>query len=128
MDKSALLGKIYRDDFLAQYFETALWSSTDWDTNRPFDEDYYVDDFTASSLKEMIDDAEAFYGAAEETMGEEDFDEGQMGHDFWLTRNGHGAGFWDGAWTEPYATELTDFAHSYGELDIMPDGRGGLTV
>jgi len=20
---------------------------------------------------------------------------GQLGHDFWLTRNGHGAGFWD---------------------------------
>lgn len=23
------------------------------------------------------------------------FDPAQMGHDLWLTRNGHGAGFWD---------------------------------
>lgn len=22
----------------------------------------------------------------------------RIGHDFWLTRNGHGAGFWDGDW------------------------------
>jgi len=26
--------------------------------------------------------------------------EAQAGHDFWLTRNGHGAGFWDGDWPE----------------------------
>jgi hypothetical protein len=38
------------------------------------------------------------------------------GHDFWLTRNGHGAGFWDGDWPEPLATVLTDAAHAFGEL------------
>jgi hypothetical protein len=29
---------------------------------------------------------------AYDTVG---YDEGHAGHDFWLTRNGHGAGFWD---------------------------------
>lgn len=47
------------------------------------------------------------------------------GHDFWLTRNGHGAGFWDGDWPQPYATELTNAAKAFGEtsLYIGDDGK-----
>ena len=41
----------------------------------------------------------------------------RAGHDFWLTRNHHGAGFWDR--TELAARglgqRLTDYAHSFGE-------------
>lgn len=36
-------------------------------------------------------------------------------HDFWLTRNGHGAGFWDGDWIEPAATKLAKAAEAFGE-------------
>jgi len=47
------------------------------------------------------------------------------GHDYWLTRNGHGAGFWDGDWPEPYAAQLDDSAHAYGtvELYVGDDGK-----
>lgn len=41
----------------------------------------------------------------------------QAGHDFWLTRNGHGAGFWDGDWPEPYAEMLTKASESYGPFE-----------
>ena len=40
----------------------------------------------------------------------------QAGHDFWLTRNHHGAGFWDGDWPAPYDQLLTVGAESYGEF------------
>lgn len=40
------------------------------------------------------------------------------GHDFWLTRNGHGAGFWDGDWPEPYATQLDNSAKAFGECSL----------
>jgi hypothetical protein len=40
------------------------------------------------------------------------------GHDFWLTRNGHGCGFWDGDWAEPVATVLTEAAKGYGKLEV----------
>jgi hypothetical protein len=40
------------------------------------------------------------------------------GHDFWLTRNGHGAGFWDGDWTEPAATILTNAAKAFDECNL----------
>ena len=39
-------------------------------------------------------------------------------HDFILTRNGHGAGFWDGDWSEPIATKLTELCKKFGEIEI----------
>lgn len=48
----------------------------------------------------------------------------QAGHDFWLTRNGHGSGFWDGGWPEPAATRLTDAAHAYGEFNLYVGDDG----
>ena len=46
-------------------------------------------------------------------------------HDFILTRNDHGAGFWDGDWCAPWGDRLTDLARSYGELHcyVGDDGR-----
>ena len=35
-------------------------------------------------------------------------------HDFWYTRNGHGAGFWDGDYEN--GEVLTDIADSFGEV------------
>lgn len=41
-------------------------------------------------------------------------DMSSAGHDFWLTRNRHGAGFWDRG-DQPCLSALTDAAHGYGE-------------
>jgi hypothetical protein len=40
-----------------------------------------------------------------------------MGHDFWLTRNGHGAGFWDRQLGE-LGQQLTDASKAYSGLDL----------
>ncbi len=40
------------------------------------------------------------------------------GHDFWLTRCGHGAGFFDGDWVEPAATQLTQASRLFGNIDL----------
>jgi hypothetical protein len=42
----------------------------------------------------------------------------QAGYDFWLTRNGHGAGFWDGDWPEPAATYLTKESKKFGTANL----------
>lgn len=39
----------------------------------------------------------------------------QAGHDFWLTRNGHGCGFWDGDWPE-VGDKLTAIAKQFPEV------------
>jgi hypothetical protein len=44
--------------------------------------------------------------------------EAQAGHDFWLTRNRHGVGFWDGDWPSGAAGRLTVAAHEFGEYNI----------
>jgi len=38
-------------------------------------------------------------------------------HDFILTRNGHGAGFWDGDWCQPWGDKLTELCRKFGELN-----------
>ena len=44
-----------------------------------------------------------------------------MGHDYWLTRNGHGAGFWDRPeiYGEVNAKKLTDISESFGEKYVF---------
>jgi hypothetical protein len=39
------------------------------------------------------------------------------GHDFQLTRNGHGAGFWDGGWK--HGDELTALAKTFGTCSVQ---------
>lgn len=47
------------------------------------------------------------------------------GHDFWLTRNGHGCGYTDGDWAEPAATKLYELSKSFGMMEVYlgDDGK-----
>lgn len=88
------------DDFTRQYIETALWSSNDESTpegGKPMDANYGVEDLAPSTLRQMTADCERFRTQAGEMLDEHP-DPTMGAHDFWLTRNGHGAGFWDGDW------------------------------
>jgi len=49
------------------------------------------------------------------------------GHDFWFTRNGHGAGFWDGDWPT-YGDILTEGSKSYGNIDLGIDDNGAICI
>ena len=49
-------------------------------------------------------------------------------HDFIITRNGHGAGFWDGDWSEPIATKLTELCKKFGEIQIYLSDENLLEV
>jgi hypothetical protein len=88
-----------------------------------------VGDIAPSSLRSMIDDCVSFQNQHVHDLcrGAHPLapDYARAGHDFWLTRNRYGAGFWDGDWNEPAATILTDSSHAYGESDLYvgDDGR-----
>lgn len=45
----------------------------------------------------------------------------QAGHDFWLTRNRHGAGYWDRGLGN-LGKRLTESAHGYGEVCVYWHG------
>lgn len=51
----------------------------------------------------------------------------QLGHDFWLTRCGHGAGFWDrDIGTPDQRKALTDLSHIFRETYIYVGDDGKL--
>ena len=54
-------------------------------------------------------------------------DAGQVGHDFWLTRNHHGAGFWDRG-NGAAGDELSKLCHPYGESYLHIDENGSIYV
>ena len=111
------------------YLECALWSSYDLYTGRRLDElgtgamaDETFDDmacdvwrFLATCWGDVWEDFEIDLSGIEPK---------QLGHDLWLTRNRHGAGFWDRGLGE-IGDKLTELAHSYGDvtLYIGDDGK-----
>lgn len=106
------------DAFTSQYIATALWAETDGQD--PLDDNYEVDDISSESIQKMIADCQAFQNQTKDMIVE---DVSQAGHDFWLTRNGHGAGFWDGDWPK-HGEKLTEISESFGECYIyVADGE-----
>lgn len=106
--------------FLAVYILAALWSTTD-DNDEPLDKNYETSDISPETLAGMEADCNRFQTENSETLTENT--PAMAGHDFWLTRNRHGAGFWDGGW--PINGDgLTEAAHSFGEVQLYVDGDG----
>lgn len=52
----------------------------------------------------------------------------QAGHDFWLTRNGHGAGFWDGDYSEKHEAELMKACEPFKEQYLFNNGHGFIGI
>lgn len=111
------------DRFLQQYIDTALWSSRD-DDGKPLDDNYSSRDIDAESLAKMREECSRFIDQTYDLISD---DIAQAGHDFWLTRNHHGAGFWDGDWGDD-GDKLTTIAHSFGESDLCVGDDGILYV
>lgn len=116
------------DPFLSSYIETALWSSHDTDDHgRELQLNSGEYELAEATLARFKRDCEDFEPKAVVLVNAMDYVSGDfsLAHDFWLTRNGHGAGFWDGDYPEPLGTQLTNLAKSYGEcnLSIGDDGK-----
>lgn len=111
----------YQKEFFAQYVETALWSSTD-ENGEPLDSSYGFNDVSPETLEKMKADCLEFLIEADEFLA--DMDAGQAGHDFWLTRCGHGAGFWDRGLGE-VGEKLTEISKGFGSVDlyVCDDGK-----
>jgi hypothetical protein len=116
--------------FFAQYVETALWSSNDRSDDQggePLDSNYSIRDIHPDTLHAMRMDCLKFWQETSETLIGTRFED--AGHDFWLTRNGHGAGFWDGDWNEAYGDgstlgeALTKISKKFGEMDLYVENN-----
>ncbi len=117
------------DRFTQAYIECALWCSHDWveeneDNPETFEGNgYTVDDISEECMTAIIEDCTAFQRDNEEMLSQAG-DDSQNGHDFWLTRHGHGAGFWDRGYPSPVGRTLSDASKVYGEVNLYSkDGK-----
>lgn len=118
----------YLKTMLQAYQECAEWSSTlrtdDGDAEANVDVEFdsvdnngwHADD-EAKALQECTEFAEANWADLWDVTAE------QAGHDFWLTRNGHGAGFWDRGRGDA-GRRLSDACKPYGEAYLWLDADG----
>ena len=75
-----------------------------------------TEDLDDDFIRESTIDCLSFYSRICCYLSDDEIE--QAGHDFWLTRNRHGAGFWDGDWPI-YGDMFTKIAEGYGEADAM---------
>lgn len=125
LDEFPLMQVIEQFDLEAMldaYLTCALWSSTG-DDEQPLDDQYDVEDIDVFCVNEAREDCQSFVDLCRDN-GVALLDAAQMGHDFWLTRNHHGAGFWDRGLGEQ-GLQLTKWANTFGSCDayVGDDGK-----
>jgi len=112
------MGKL--DDFTLAYIACALWCSNDDSTpsgGDPLERKYSIADIAPETLRKMVNDCTAFQRANEALLGASGLGAELAGHDFWLTRNRHGSGFWDEDIGD-VGRKLSETASSYGECNL----------
>lgn len=128
------------DPFTRSYIDTALWSSVPHHEGNPegrsLEETHSTDDIHPITLAEMATDCRNFREGLpqhlQDALNGEDPE--RAGADFWLSRNGHGSGYFDGdRYGESrdedgdyhnHSNELQDHARMWGEYNLEPDEDG----
>lgn len=119
--------KVLTDNYLV----AAIWSSTDDtdDESRELDDNFDRTNFTPRAIERARRDLHDFLtnnrelvekAKATEAYGvDETGAVGRLAHDFWLTRNRHGVGFWDRNELDRETRDgLTAAAEAAGELHV----------
>ena len=109
-------------EFRNAYVAALLWSSQndENETEQYFDEIANgFGDFNAAAQEQIEKDCKRFLERSKGLFKNKDCE--QAGHDFALTRNGHGAGFWDRPemYGKANADKLTDIAESFSEVYLF---------
>ena len=104
------------DDFTRAYLECAAWGSTEGENGEVQIDDLmnsgeaeWAPETIAQAVADCRDSQEANAALLVQAGSAE-----QNGHDFWLTRNGHGAGFWDRGYGKA-GEDLSTAARVHGE-------------
>jgi len=138
---------INENEFLRGYLECALFASNDPDTEEPLDDTYTIDDFDPEWREIAREDCAVFCRNNPLQLSRmirlTGRDEASQGHDFWLTRNHHGTGYWDRYLDVPndlriegsdreeaerVGKRLTDACEPFPEIDLLPISGGKVGV
>lgn len=128
------------EDFIAGYIGAALWTCTfdeGEETGLGMDSKYYRSDIHPDSMKVIREECEAFVSQNKELLTKavelryvvcQSFSEAcsSAGHDFWLTRCRHGAGYWDRSHLrlDGLGQRLSEAARLAGDRDLYVGDDG----
>lgn len=115
------------DAFTQGYVEALFFTESGGEADGKEIGDAGFADLDPDALAKILADCAKFQDSrawADTLEGHQGADEEHAGRDFWYTRNGHGCGFWDGDWPEPYATQLTDATKAFGEVSVYLSDDG----
>lgn len=119
------------DEFVRGYIEALLWSTNDESDptgGKPLNQSFTADDLSHEAMDRIESDCRSFLHKVGPYLTVDRYKgagltslEAQAGHDFWLTRAGHGSGFWDGDWEGEedgrFDGPLTKAAKEMGNID-----------
>lgn len=105
-------------EFRNAYIECMLWADSEEENSEP----YNVHNFSERALGMIGADCIYFYKNYSHLFIENGAR--QAGHDFWLTRQGHGCGFWDGDWPQN-GEALDEAARKFSSICLVigDDGK-----
>lgn len=134
-----LQDRLDRHEFVLGYIQAMLWANTlklegnycgndSWDAEMvPVDATRLREQLTWDALKELVRDAESFRRAEYVHLlaGARRYNWSEMGYCFALSRNGHGAGYFDRPIEGDVHDALQGAARVYGEstLELHSDGK-----
>ena len=111
------------DDFLRGYIQAIYFT----DTGKEEQPDHDAP-MAPEARARCVEDCEAFKESFAELLAQAyatGYTAEQAGIDFWLTRNGHGSGFWDRGLGD-LGDELTRDAKPFGGVDVYATDSGDL--
>jgi hypothetical protein len=106
-----------KQDFVGAYKEAILFADSEEGV------EYCIDDLSDEAEGVIIADCRYFCENYNHLIEEKGYS--QAGHDFWMTRQGHGCGFWDGDWPQR-GEVLTEAAKKFAHLDLYEGDDGKL--
>lgn len=106
-------------EFVDAYLAAALWASAAKDEEQ-LDAKYTIEDFTQEAVDRAVQDSNDFIRQNRLLLNQASPNKVQHGHDFFLTRNLHGAGFRDHDYG-PIGDRLANAAHAFGPINAYAD-------
>lgn len=118
------------DSFTQGYLHAIFF--TDCHSDNPELADCTLDDVSPEMMQAIKADCSDFQESCRADLDEatdngriNGYDDERAGTDFWFTRNGHGAGFWDRGLGD-VGDKLSDMAKAYGGRDLYLGDDGKL--
>ena len=122
-------------NFKNAFVKCLLWSSATGNHEEPFNSWADETDLASEAMKEIETDCRGFYDHEYKHWSKDNaWTDERAGFDFCLTRNGHGAGFWDRGITDErpdgkpgnLGDYLSDACKPYGTLGLYKGDDGKL--